>query len=65
MGDHKTRLQELHKEIDALKGSMEGVVGSMSELSKMVDAKVVSGINDIKKLITTMIAGNNQVANGQ
>lgn len=36
----------------------------MSELSKLVDGKVASDMNDIKKLITPMIAGNNQAANG-
>lgn len=64
MGDYNTRLKELHKEIDTLKGCMEGVVESVLELSKMVDAKVASAMNDVKKLIRTMIAGNNQVANG-
>lgn len=40
MGDHITRMQELRREVDTLKGSMEGVVGSIAELQQAVDAKV-------------------------
>ncbi|KAF3652901.1 hypothetical protein FXO37_17279 [Capsicum annuum] len=39
MGDHNMRLHEMRKEIDALKGSMEGVASSVSKMGEIVDTK--------------------------
>lgn len=65
MGDHSTRLQEMRREIDALKGSMEGVVGSVSKLGDIVDSKVANAMNEIKQLIAAMATSNGQQNNGQ
>ncbi|PHT97737.1 hypothetical protein BC332_33341 [Capsicum chinense] len=42
MGDHNMRLHEMRKEIDALKGSMEGVASSVSKMGDIVDTKVTN-----------------------
>ncbi|PHT42010.1 hypothetical protein CQW23_20864 [Capsicum baccatum] len=48
MGNHNTRLHEMRKEIDALKGSMEGVASFVSKMGDIVDAKVVNAMAEIK-----------------
>ncbi|MCE0481619.1 hypothetical protein HAX54_039495, partial [Datura stramonium] len=57
MGDHNTRLQEMRREIDGLKGSMDGVDGSVAELSRVVDTKVTDAMSEIKTLLVTMMGG--------
>ncbi|KAF3660763.1 Subtilisin-like protease SBT3.3 [Capsicum annuum] len=52
MGDHNTRMQELRKEVDKLKGSMEGIVHSMAEMQIAMDEKVARAVDEIKKLFT-------------
>ncbi|PHU23563.1 Subtilisin-like protease SBT3.3 [Capsicum chinense] len=52
MGDHNTRMQELRKEVDKLKGSMEGIVQSMAEMQIAMDEKVARAVDEIKKLFT-------------
>lgn len=44
MGDHNTHMQELRREVDSLKGYMESVVGSITDLQQAVDAKVAQAI---------------------
>ncbi|XP_075076397.1 uncharacterized protein LOC142163045 [Nicotiana tabacum] len=51
MGDHNTRMQELRKEVDNLKGSMDTVVSSISDLRQMMDAKVAQAMEEIKNII--------------
>ncbi|PHU18813.1 hypothetical protein BC332_09964 [Capsicum chinense] len=48
--DHNTRMQELEKEVDNLKGSMEGVVRSVAELQVAMDERVARVVDEIKKL---------------
>lgn len=44
MSDHNTLMQELRKEVDSLKGSMDAVTNSVSELRSVVDLKVPQAI---------------------
>ncbi|KAF3623668.1 putative nuclease HARBI1-like isoform X1 [Capsicum annuum] len=64
MGNHNTQLHEMRKEIDALKGSMEGVASFVSKMGDIVDAKVVNAMAEIKQLIAAMAAGHGQQQNG-
>lgn len=50
----------MHREIENLKGS----IGTMVELSKIVDIEVVNAINEVKKVIQTMTIGNENLGNG-
>lgn len=51
MGDHNTRMQEFLKEVDNLKGSMEGVVNSVAEMRNVVDDKVAQATKEIKRML--------------
>lgn len=51
IGDHNTRMQELRKEVDNLKGSMDAVTTSVSELISSVDHKVAQAMEEIRKLL--------------
>jgi len=59
MGDHNTRMQELRREVDILKGSMEGVVSSVTELQQSMDTKVAQAMEDIKRLLTENVNPRN------
>ncbi|PHT30069.1 hypothetical protein CQW23_30338 [Capsicum baccatum] len=51
MGDHNTRMQELCKEVDNLKGSMATVVNSVSDLRQLMDTKVGKVMDEIKNIL--------------
>ncbi|KAM3220141.1 hypothetical protein P3L10_024672 [Capsicum annuum] len=62
MSDRNMRLHEMHNEIYALKGSMEGVANSVSKMGDIVDTKVVNA-TEIKQLIVAVVAGHGQQQN--
>lgn len=53
MGDHNTRMHELRKEVDNLRGSIKAVTSSVSELQKSVDNKVAQAMEEIRKLLVS------------
>ncbi|XP_075088549.1 uncharacterized protein LOC142170516 [Nicotiana tabacum] len=56
MGDHNTRMHELRKEVNSLKGSIESVTSSVAELQKSVDNRVAQAMDEIRKLLVGNLA---------
>ena len=53
MGDNNTQMQELRKEVDNLKHSMEGVTSSVAKIRQSVDASVAQAIDKFRRLLAT------------
>lgn len=58
MGDHSTRMQELRKEVDNLKNSMEGVTTSVAEIRQSVNASVAQAMEEFRRLLSTSMNTN-------
>lgn len=50
MGDHSTKIEEMRRTMDV-------VVGSVTELVRIVDFKVTQAMDEIKKMIASMSTG--------
>ncbi|OIT23482.1 hypothetical protein A4A49_57786, partial [Nicotiana attenuata] len=62
MGDHNTRMAELRKDVDNLKGSVDSVGHTVAELTTSVEAKFAQALEEIKKMM--LGNGNNHAQNG-
>ncbi|XP_016440243.1 uncharacterized protein LOC107766046 [Nicotiana tabacum] len=60
MGYHHTRMQELCKEVDNLKGSMDAVTTSVSELRSSMDHKVAQAMEEIRKLLANDLTNHQE-----
>lgn len=57
MGENYTRIHELWRKVDGLRGSLEGVTGLMKDLKRFFDDKVAQAVDKIKKFILMTIGG--------
>lgn len=65
MVDHNTKMQELRKEVDNLKGCLDIVVNFVSDLWQMIDCKVAHAMDEIKRmLMSNVIAGEEAQSSG-
>ncbi|XP_033510286.1 uncharacterized protein [Nicotiana tomentosiformis] len=62
MDDPSTRMAELHKDVDALKGYVETVVNSVIELTNSIETRFAQALEEIRRMMINN--GENPAPNG-